>query len=161
MTAGTPRPPARPSPRTGTVRACALVAAGGAVGTAVRALASDALPPGASGIPWSTLAINLLGAFLLGLLLAVLLDGRAGSPRGPGLRGDAWLACGTGVLGGFTTYSAFVLQSGELAGDGRTAVAAAYAVGSVALGLVAAGVGLAAGDVATRRRRRDGTGDDA
>ncbi|MGO1582654.1 MAG: fluoride efflux transporter FluC, partial [Actinomycetaceae bacterium] len=69
--------------------------------------------------------------------------------------------CGTGVLGGFTTYSAFVLQSGELAGDGRTAVAAAYAVGSVALGLVAAGVGLAAGDVATRRRRRDGTGDDA
>ena len=134
-------PPAAGSPsaagRTPSVPAClALVAAGGCAGTLVRAALERAWPASPGHLPVTTLALNVVGALALGLLLGALGEGR------PRLR----LALGTGVLGGLTTHSTFILESHRLltsGGDGgHPVLGAAYLVGSMVAGLVAAGLGL-------------------
>ncbi|REJ08573.1 CrcB family protein [Microbacterium bovistercoris] len=85
--------------------------------------------PDAAGIPVSVLVANVLGAFLLGVLTARL-------PAAV-LR----LFLGTGILGGFTTYSSFMVGTAELWVT-QPLLAAGYALGSLALGIVAAAVGL-------------------
>ncbi|MDR6866505.1 CrcB protein [Microbacterium resistens] len=110
----------------------ALVAAGGTIGTAAR-LALGALIPDIAGVPLATLTANIAGSLLLGLLAARL----------PG--SSAWrLLLGTGVLGGFTTYSAFTVGSVTL-WHAAPALAAAYAIGSLVLGIAAASLGLRLG----------------
>ena len=118
----------------------ALVAAGGALGTAVRA-ALTALPAADGRWPWATATVNLTGAFLLGLLL----EGLARTGPDDGRRRDARLLLGTGVLGGYTTYSTLALDTVELAGAGVLGGAVLYAAGSVLLGLAAAAAGIATG----------------
>ena len=134
-------PPAAGSPsaagRTPSVPAClALVTAGGCAGTLVRAALERAWPASPGHLPVTTLALNVVGALALGLLLGALGGGR------PRLR----LALGTGVLGGLTTHSTFILESHRLltsGGDGgHPVLGAAYLVGSMVAGLVAAGLGL-------------------
>ena len=114
----------------------ALVAAGGCAGTLVRAALARAWPAAPGHLPVMTLALNVVGALALGLLLGTLGEGR------PRLR----LALGTGVLGGLTTHSTFILESHRLlapGGDaGHPVLGAAYLVGSMAAGLGAAGLGL-------------------
>ena len=114
----------------------ALVAAGGCAGTLVRAALERAWPASPGHLPVTTLALNVVGALALGLLLGALGEGR------PRLR----LALGTGVLGGLTTHSTFILESHRLltsSGDGgHPVLGAAYLVGSMVAGLVAAGLGL-------------------
>ena len=133
-------PPAAGSPsaagRTPSVPAClALVAAGGCAGTLVRAALERAWPASPGHLPVTTLALNVVGALALGLLLGALGEGR------PRLR----LALGTGVLGGLTTHSTFILESHRLltsGGDGgHPVLGAAYLVGSMVAGLVAASLG--------------------
>ena len=147
-------PPAAGSPsaagRTPSVAASlALVAAGGCAGTLVRAALERAWPASPGHLPVTTLALNVVGALALGLLLGALGEGR------PRLR----LALGTGVLGGLTTHSTFILESHRLltsGGDGgHPVLGAAYLVGSMMAGLVAAGLGLW---LAGRLRRPDGVG---
>ena len=127
----------------------ALVAAGGCAGTLVRAALERAWPASPGHLPVTTLALNVVGALALGLLLGALGEGR------PRLR----LALGTGVLGGLTTHSTFILESHRLltsGGDGSNPVlGAAYLVGSMVAGLVAAGLGLW---LAGRLRHSDSTG---
>ena len=127
----------------------ALVAAGGCAGTLVRAALERAWPASPGHLPVTTLALNVVGALALGLLLGALGEGR------PRLR----LALGTGVLGGLTTHSTFILESHRLltsGGDGgRPVLGAAYLVGSMVAGLVAAGLGLW---LAGRLRRPGRTG---
>ena len=127
----------------------ALVAAGGCAGTLVRAALERAWPASPGHLPVTTLALNVVGALALGLLLGVLGEGR------PRLR----LALGTGVLGGLTTHSTFILESHRLltsGGDGgHPVLGAAYLVGSMVAGLVAAGLGLW---LAGRLRHPDGAG---
>ncbi|MFT4294952.1 MAG: CrcB family protein [Micropruina sp.] len=117
-----------------------VVLVGGAVGTAVRAALESAFPAQPGGWPWATFAINLTGSFLLGLLLETL------SRRGPdaGLRRYLRLGLGTGVMGGYTTYSSFAVESVRLLGlgGGAIVVGIGYALGSVALGLAAAFAGM-------------------
>ena len=114
----------------------ALVAAGGCAGTLVRAALARAWPTAPGHLPVTTLALNVVGALALGLLLGTLGEGR------PRLR----LALGTGVLGGLTTHSTFILESHRLltsSGDGgHPVLGAAYLVGSMAAGLGTAGLGL-------------------
>ena len=114
----------------------ALVAAGGCAGTLVRAALERAWPASPGHLPVTTLALNVVGALALGLLLGALGEGR------PRLR----LALGTGVLGGLTTHSTFILESHRLltssGGGGHPVLGAAYLVGSMAVGLAAAGLGL-------------------
>ena len=127
----------------------ALVAAGGCAGTLVRAALERAWPASPGHLPVTTLALNVVGALALGLLLGALGEGR------PRLR----LALGTGVLGGLTTHSTFILESHRLltsGGDGgHPVLGAAYLVGSMVAGLVAAGLGLW---LAGRLRRPGRTG---
>jgi CrcB protein len=117
------------------------------VGTALReGLAlTFAAPPG--GFPVAILVINLIGSFALGLLLESLV--RRGSDEGR--RRAARLLVGTGLIGGFTTYSAFAVDVGLLGSGGGLVIAVAYAASSVALGTLAAGAGIA---LAGRRHRR-------
>lgn len=88
--------------------------------------------------PWHTLAINVGGAFLLGLLMAISVERGAGSPS---LR----LLLGVGVLGGFTTFSTLSYESMALVERGLVLQGAANMFGSGVLGLVAAIAGLALG----------------
>lgn len=112
-----------------TLRRILLVAAGGTVGTAARLGLGLALPD-AGGVPVAVLVANVVGALLIGVLAARI-------PASTDLR----LLLGTGVLGGFTTYSAFMTGSVELWAD-APALAFAYAAGSLVLGLGAAALGL-------------------
>ncbi len=95
------------------------VASGGALGSLLRWSAEVALPAGEGGLPWATLAVNVLGSAVLGVVVGVL---DRGQPR-PALRG--FLA--TGLVAGFTTFSTYAVQVALLAG-GAPAVGALYAV---------------------------------
>jgi len=114
-----------------------VVALGGAIGTAIRAVLAD-LVPAVDGISWTILAINVVGAFCLGLLLEAL------AHRGPdvGRRRRLRLFVGTGVLGGFTTYSTLADDTAQLLGDGRWGAGSGYALLTVVLGLLAVVAGL-------------------
>lgn len=146
------RSPARPSHA---LRWLPLIMLGGAVGTAVRAGLESQFPPPPSGVPWTTLAINLVGSFVLGLLLETLSE--AGADRGA-LRA-ARLTLGTGLLGGFTTYSTFVVEVADRLRSGHVALGVGYLVVSVTVGLGAAGLGMliASRLHLTRQNRSEGT----
>ncbi|MCV2396251.1 CrcB family protein [Actinotalea sp. M2MS4P-6] len=118
----------------------ALVVAGGAVGSVGRAALGQALPAD-GGWHWGTLAANALGAFLLGLLLEVLVRRGPESRRGRTVR----LALGTGVMGGFTTYSTFAVEVERSLADGQVATALGYAATILVLGLVACSAGVLLG----------------
>ncbi|SDR76370.1 CrcB protein [Friedmanniella luteola] len=128
-------------------RSVGLVFVGGAAGTAVRALAAAAVPP-RSGVPVTVLVVNVVGAFLLGLLLQRLQH----AGRDDGRRRDLRLLLGTGVLGGFTTYSALAVDTAGLAADGRAGAAALYGGGTLVLGLAAALLGLRCGGLGRAAR---------
>jgi CrcB protein len=122
------------------------------VGTLARAVLEDAAPAAADGVPWTTLGINVTGSFLLGLLLEVLT--RTGLDTG--WRRAARLTLGTGVLGGFTTYSTFAVEVSQRAGAAPHVIGPAYAVASVVLGAAAAALGyLAAHRIGGGARRRE------
>ena len=123
----------------------AVVLAGGTAGAAAREALTLALPT-TGAIPWTILGINLLGAFLLGLLLDAL------ARRGPdrGRRRTVRLLLGTGLLGGFTTYSALAVRAAELLGAGEVGAGLAYGLGTVLLGGLATWAGIL---VATLTRR--------
>lgn len=123
-----------------------LVIAGGAVGTALRVAVYAGFPPGTS-FPWATFTVNVGGALLLGALIGVFPLHPEGSTTARRLR----LALGTGCLGGYTTYSTFVLESVTLAGDRGLGVALVYDLATVVMGFLAALVALST--VAWARRR--------
>lgn len=125
----------------------ALIFVGGALGTGIRASLEDAAPADPSGVPWATLTINVIGSLLLGLLLETL--ARTGADAGR--RRAARLTLGTGVLGGFTTYSTFAVETVQRLGHGAAVVGVAYAVGSIVLGAAAAAAGIAGGRRIGRR----------
>ncbi len=108
------------------------VMAGGALGAMLRYAASLALPM-RGGWPWGTFAVNIIGSFAMGLLAAALMKGNASEAMR--------LFIGVGILGGFTTFSAFSLESFRMIEGGAWGQALAYALASV-IGSVAA---LAAG----------------
>jgi len=117
----------------------AAVAGGGALGATARygvsVLAARLLGP---AFPWGTLAVNVIGCFAMGLVVHWL-AGREPNPMA--LR--AFLA--VGVLGGFTTFSAFALDVVTLYRDKAFTVAAAYLLASVILSVGGLLAGLAAG----------------
>ena len=116
-----------------------LVFAGGGVGSVLR-LVCVAAAGRAWGLdfPRGTLAINVLGSFLLGLLTAAL-------PGNTGAQLQLKLAVGTGVLGGFTTFSAFSLETVSLLQHGAYAKAGLYVALSVVGSIAGAFAGWALG----------------
>jgi CrcB protein len=121
-----------------------LVAAGGFAGTLARYGLSQWEPTRSRAWPWGTFLANVVGAFVLGLLLEAL------ARRGPddGWRQRMRLLAGTGFCGAFTTYSTLAVETDLLLRDSRPALAAGYLAATVLLGLLATVGGLlAAGQV--------------
>lgn len=118
------------------MQALLLVGAGGAAGAVARYLLSvQTLRWSASGWPVGTFAANVAGGFLMGLLAGVL------AHRGQG--GETWrLLLGVGVLGGFTTFSAYSLEVALMIERRAFGQAFAYSLGSVALSVAALFAGL-------------------
>jgi CrcB protein len=121
------------------VRELGEVAIGGAIGASLRwAIGTWLIERWGSGFPWHTMLINVLGAFLIGVLMALSLEKGIVS-------GDWRLFLGTGILGGFTTFSTLSYESIDLIGKGLWAPGLANMFGSAIAGLLAAWVGIVLG----------------
>ena len=103
-----------------------LVMLGGAIGAGLRyEVGRYSLARFGPGFPWGTLIVNLLGGLLIGLLAGWLIG--AHDQQRP-----IWMLLAVGLLGGFTTFSAFSFDLFAMLGHGQIGTALAYASGSVA-----------------------------
>lgn len=110
------------------------VALGGAIGASARYMTNvAAMRLIGPGFPWGTVAVNVAGSFLMGVMVVVLAH-RDGMRLAPFLM--------TGVLGGFTTFSAFSLDALTIWERGQTTIATAYVAGSIVLSLAAIVAGM-------------------
>jgi len=117
--------------------ALVLVSTGGGLGALARWGWSVAWPHDSGGFPWATLATNLVGCAAIGVLLAVV------EARKPGWEA-ARLFVGVGVLGGFTTFSTYVVDLGQLASAGEPWLALGYGAGTLIGAVVATWVAVTA-----------------
>ncbi|ESW88324.1 camphor resistance protein CrcB [Mesorhizobium sp. LSJC268A00] len=112
-----------------------LVVVGGGIGAGIRHLTNiGALRLVGPNYPWGTMAINIVGSFAMGLFIAALMR-RGGS-------NELRLFVATGILGGFTTFSAFSLDFATLWERGATLPALGYALASVVGAIIALFLGL-------------------
>ena len=114
----------------------AMIALGGAIGTLARAALGQAFPKPAPDFPATTLVINLVGAFALSVVFITLIE-----RFGPAERLRPFLT--TGVIGGFTTFSTYMVEILELVRTDRVAFAAIYLLITVFGGLAATFAGIA------------------
>jgi fluoride exporter len=118
-------------------KAVCAVAIGAALGGVARYIIGQVFAQRfGPGFPYGTLFINVTGSFLIGVVAELA------TSRAFGVSPLIRVFAATGVLGGYTTFSTFSLDALVLVSDGAALVAALYAAGSVALGLVAAYAGL-------------------
>ncbi|MBI3858207.1 MAG: CrcB family protein [Planctomycetes bacterium] len=107
-----------------------LVGAGGFLGASLRYGVSLAMQRWTGTFPWATLAINVLGCLLIGTLMPLV------------EQKPLWLVFVVpGLLGGFTTFSAFGFETWRLADGGRAVLGAVYVLASVGMGLAAVWLG--------------------
>src|SRR4051812_40614780 len=121
----------------------AAVALGGALGALARWAVAEALPHDADGFPWSTVVANVAGCFLIGVLMVLVVGRWRDRPL-------ARPFLGTGVLGGFTTFSAYAVDTRGLLAAGRPGEAATYLLVTLAGGLLAVVAGLRLTEKAVR-----------
>lgn len=119
----------------------AAIYAGGMIGALLRVGLSEAFPHPAGAWPWPTLAVNLIGAFLIGYVFTALRD------HGPERLHHPFLA--TGICGTLTTFSTMQLELFNMVDAGEFTLAAGYLIASLAAGYLA----LRAGGVAAETRR--------
>ncbi len=117
------------------IREVVLVAAGGGAGALLRYGVHDTWPVTTGSFPTTTLLLNLVGAFALGVVVEI------GTRRGGA---PAWARplLGMGALGAFTTFSGFTVEAVQMLDAGRTSDALAYVVLSLVAGVMAATAGL-------------------
>lgn len=116
------------------MQAYLLVMVGGALGAGARFAVGNAIAARwGSTFPWATLSINIIGCLIMGMLAAWLV--RSGADEGPRL------LLGVGLLGGFTTFSAFSLDWWQLVERGAIAPAMVYVAASLLTTLAAFWVG--------------------
>jgi len=108
----------------------AVVALGGAVGASARYGASQVWPVAAGGFPWTTLWVNAIGCAVIGVFMVIITD--------------VWAAhrlvrpfFGTGVLGGFTTFSTYAVDIQKLVDGGHPRTGLAYLAGTLCAALAA------------------------
>jgi CrcB protein len=123
-----------------------VIAAGGALGSGARYALAEAMPHGPGELAWSTVSVNVTGGFLLGLLMVFLLEvwGTTRYVR-------PFFAIG--VLGGFTTFSTYMVDTLILLQAERPVAAVVYLLGSLITGLLAVWAGLVAARLIVRRGR--------
>ncbi|MGH1458709.1 MAG: fluoride efflux transporter CrcB [Paracoccaceae bacterium] len=108
------------------------VALGGAIGASLRYLTNvGAMRVMGAGFPWGTMTVNVVGSFLMGIIVLYLAQ-KGGTRFAPFLM--------TGLLGGYTTFSAFSLDALTIFERGQAGLAALYVAASVALSLAAIAV---------------------
>jgi CrcB protein len=113
-----------------------VIAIGGVIGSLGRyGIALATASWGESGWPWETLIVNVVGSLAIGIVATVLAQRTAPEWVRPFVI--------TGILGGFTTFSAFALQTGLLLDHGRALMALSYVLATLVLGLLAVRVGIA------------------
>lgn len=119
------------------MRLLILATLGGSIGSGARHLVNVGLTRALGpAFPWATLTVNVVGSFLMGFLVDMIMRRFGGSPE---MR--TFLA--TGILGGFTTFSAFSLDISTLLGRDEIITAIGYIIASVAISLLALYAGLA------------------
>jgi fluoride exporter len=128
----------------------AVIAAGGALGSLARWGVGELVPWNGEGFPWATFVENVSGALALGVLMVLLLD--------------VWPPhryvrpfVGVGLLGGYTTFSTYMLEGRDLLATDRVPIALAYLGGTLVAGLLAVWAGIVLARLAVRlsqRRRR-------
>jgi CrcB protein len=113
-----------------------LVGLGGAIGSVGRYLIGAWFQGmvGNPGFPWGTFLVNVIGALLIGVAFGLSKDGPLSS--------QAWTLVVIGALGGYTTFSTFALETLEQFADGRVGGGLLNAFGQLAVGLVAAYLGV-------------------
>ena len=115
------------------------VAVGGAVGALARYGLDRLIERRSEAVfPWSTFTINVTGCLVIGAVIAALVDRH---------RTPLWLRLGltVGVVGGYTTFSTFAQETLDLIEENHLAVAAAYSLGSIAVGVAAVYLGMLIG----------------
>jgi fluoride exporter len=122
----------------------AVISVGGVIGSLARYALTTALPHAHDGFPWATFGINVSGSLLIGVLMVLVAEVWAGRPL---LRPFL----GVGVLGGFTTFSTYVLDLQEAAHAG---IASTYLAATLFCALVAVWAGAAVTAWAVRSGRR-------
>lgn len=122
----------------------AAISAGGAAGALARYGLGVAFPPGQTGFPWATFGINAAGSLLIGVLMVLVVE--------------VWEAhrlirpfLGVGVLGGFTTFSTYVVDVQRLVNAGAAGTALAYLAATLVAAILAAYVGLTVTRIALTR----------
>jgi fluoride exporter len=125
----------------------AVVGVGGALGSLARYALSVLIPHAPRGFPWSTFLTNVSGCFAIGVLMVLIVD--------------VWVAhrllrpfLGVGVLGGFTTFSTYAVETATLLRDGPGPIGLAYLVGTVSAALLAVWLGAHLTRLAVRRAPR-------
>jgi CrcB protein len=117
------------------VRLFAAISAGGVLGALGRFGLQSVFPHAASAFGWTTLAINVSGCLLIGIVAAVAAESR----RAPRLTRPFLI---TGVLGGFTTFSTYIVDAQRALAAGAPRVALTYAAATLAATLAAAWIGV-------------------
>lgn len=114
------------------IRNILLIGLGGALGSILRYGTSWVIGP--KSFPLATLLVNIVGSFIIGLIMAYCLKNESFS--------DNWkLFLATGICGGFTTFSTFSLENLQLLQNGKFTMAACYTLSSLLIGMVAVWAG--------------------
>jgi CrcB protein len=135
------------------VRLLAAISAGGVLGALGRYGLQCAFPHGASAFGWTTLAINVVGCLLVGIVAAVAAESR----RAPRLTRPFLV---TGVLGGFTTFSTYIVDVQRALVAGAPRVALLYAAATLVAALAAAWTGVWLAVLVFRLRAAGAAGND-
>ncbi|UUU36145.1 fluoride efflux transporter CrcB [Streptomyces sp. CA-210063] len=122
--------PPRPAPWHGQAPVIAVVAIGGGIGATARYGASLLWPVGTAGFPWTTFWVNVVGCFVIGLFMVLITERWA-------VHRLVRPFFGTGVLGGFTTFSTYAVDIQRLMEQGRPATALAYLAATLLAALAA------------------------
>jgi CrcB protein len=123
----------------------AAISLGGAAGALARYGLGVAFPPGRTGFPWATFGINVVGSLLIGILMVLVVEVFEAHPLvRPFL--------GVGILGGFTTFSTYVVDAQRLVNAGAAGTALAYLAATLVAALAAVYLGLTVTRAAVGRR---------